>query len=43
MHSVLYRQQEEFVKTFAEAGYQQTTSENRQHVQYRDMGMWGYS
>ncbi|KAI0720475.1 hypothetical protein C8T65DRAFT_567495 [Cerioporus squamosus] len=28
---------EEFVKKLAEAGYQQTVSENRQHVQYRDM------
>ncbi|CDO71442.1 hypothetical protein BN946_scf184909.g36 [Trametes cinnabarina] len=29
---------EEFVKKLAEAGYKQTTSENRQHVQYRDLG-----
>ncbi|KAI1789596.1 hypothetical protein LXA43DRAFT_1152449 [Ganoderma leucocontextum] len=28
---------EEFVKRLAEAGYQQTISENRQHIQYRDM------
>ncbi|RPD62402.1 hypothetical protein L226DRAFT_532590 [Lentinus tigrinus ALCF2SS1-7] len=28
---------EEFVKKLAEAGYQQTISENRQHVQYRDL------
>ncbi|KAI0648082.1 hypothetical protein C8Q79DRAFT_551981 [Trametes meyenii] len=28
---------EEFIKKLAEAGYRQTTSENRQHVQYRDL------
>ncbi|KAI0661910.1 hypothetical protein C8Q70DRAFT_1043164 [Cubamyces menziesii] len=28
---------EEFIKKLAEAGYRQTLSENRQHVQYRDM------
>lgn len=33
-------QQEEFVKRLAEAGYQQTVSENRQHIQYRDMCMF---
>lgn len=27
------------MKRLAEAGYQQTVSENRQHIQYRDMGM----
>ncbi|KAI0335928.1 hypothetical protein GY45DRAFT_1316699 [Cubamyces sp. BRFM 1775] len=28
---------EEFIKKLAEAGYKQTLSDNRQHVQYRDM------
>ncbi|KAI0670813.1 hypothetical protein C8Q78DRAFT_1032121 [Trametes maxima] len=28
---------EEFIKKLAEAGYRQTTSENRQHIQYRDL------
>ncbi|KAH9891621.1 hypothetical protein C8Q73DRAFT_80275 [Cubamyces lactineus] len=30
---------EEFIKKLAEAGYKQTISENRQHVQYRDMAI----
>lgn len=34
------RSQEEFVKKLAEAGYQKTITETRQHVQYRDMGQY---
>ena len=35
-----FRLQEEFVKKLAEVGYSQTLSENRQHIQYRDMGSY---
>lgn len=43
MHTHIHtRLQEEFVKKLAEAGYQKTITETRQHVQYRDMGQYAH-
>ncbi len=44
MHTHMHmRSQEEFVKKLAEAGYQKTITENRQHVQFRDMGQYAHA